>query len=153
MTQIPDPQAARLVQTFCEELCNQGNSGTFLEELDGVLKHKSEEPERTANWNEILTVWYHRIAPILDPAAFVRADRLWQQARVMIGEVMERRQLAEMLRIRQRERFLRRIGADLITTFDVEQLLDILAEDLPLLGISSGYLALYDKGASTSESG
>jgi PAS domain S-box-containing protein len=39
---------------------------------------------------------------------------------------------------------LQRIGAELITTFNVSGLMDILFNDLPKIGIPVGYLALYE---------
>ena len=41
---------------------------------------------------------------------------------------------------------LREIGQELITTFDIVGLANVLEERLPALGIPSCYLALYEEG-------
>jgi PAS domain S-box-containing protein len=69
---------------------------------------------------------------------------LCQQARVLIGEMAWREQAHQVNLADRRARELREIGAALITTFDVGELMDVLAEGLSRLGIPSAYLSLYE---------
>ena len=73
-----------------------------------------------------------------------RAEDLWLQAQVMIGEVEQRVQAYRDLQAEQRRRILNEIGTALATNFDLNDLADILARELPRLGISRGYLSLYE---------
>jgi anti-anti-sigma regulatory factor len=61
----------------------------------------------------------------------------------MIGEIAERTQARQRVQVEQGATQLRDIGQALITTFDVNELMDVLAENLPRLGIPSCYLSLY----------
>jgi PAS domain S-box-containing protein len=62
----------------------------------------------------------------------------------MIGKVGQRAQTYRELQTEQRKRILGAIGTALATNFNVNHLADILARELPHLGISRGYLALYE---------
>ncbi len=66
---------------------------------------------------------------------------------MVIGDAVQRAQIARQLQAERQSSTLRDIGQALITTFDVEGLADVLAARLPELGIRSAYLALYDKPA------
>jgi hypothetical protein len=46
---------------------------------------------------------------------------------------------------------LKQIGRALVTTFDVAELADVLARDLPALGIECCYLSLYENPQETIE--
>jgi GAF domain-containing protein len=82
--------------------------------------------------------------PYLDDETLLLAETLWQQARVMIGEIAERAQAYKALQGEQQAQILRQIEASLITTFDVGALMDVLAGELPGLGLPSVYLSLYE---------
>jgi serine phosphatase RsbU (regulator of sigma subunit) len=73
-----------------------------------------------------------------------KAEGLWQQARVMIGETAQREQAYRRLRAAQQAGTLRNIGQNLTTTIDMASLTDMIAEGLPQLGIPGCYLSLYE---------
>ena len=73
-----------------------------------------------------------------------RAEDLWQQARVMIGEMCKQIQVQRQWQARQQAKALSEIGQALVTTFDVEGLMDELVEGLLRLRIASAYLSLYE---------
>jgi GAF domain-containing protein len=66
------------------------------------------------------------------------------QARAMLGETSSRALARQQLQAEERVQTLQSISSDLIATFEVERLMDVLAKGLPKLGIPSCYLALYE---------
>jgi hypothetical protein len=104
----------------------------------------SVDPSRQ-KFENIISVLRRQLLPALvnDAARLAQADDLWQQGRVAISEGILRVQAYQEVQIEQQSRLLRDIDRALITTFDVAGLMDILAVELPRLGISSSYLALY----------
>jgi methyl-accepting chemotaxis protein/DNA-binding LacI/PurR family transcriptional regulator len=72
-----------------------------------------------------------------------RAEDLWQQARVFLGEAAMRQQAQQRARAEAEDAVLRQFGEALITTFNVTELMDLIARDLPKLGIHSCYVALF----------
>jgi methyl-accepting chemotaxis protein/DNA-binding LacI/PurR family transcriptional regulator len=74
-----------------------------------------------------------------------RAEDLCQQARVFIGEAAMRQQGQQRANVEAEDAVLRQLGEGLITTFNVAELMDLIARDLPKLGIHCCYIALYEE--------
>ncbi len=121
----------------------------FLPVLDEALCRTTSRGEDITAWQGVLSLFCRRVSPTLQERnILLHAEDLWQQARVMIAEAMQRDLGYRKLQEDSRSQMLRKISARLISTFDVGKLMDILAEELPHLGISSAYVALYDDPAS-----
>ncbi|MBN1889494.1 MAG: substrate-binding domain-containing protein, partial [Thermoflexales bacterium] len=133
----------RLWEAFVAELSGQ-SPGLFLCTLNKILGWPEATGGEVQAWQNGLSVLRRRLLPCLDDASLALADELWHRARVMIGKVAERAQAHQALQVKQQAQVLRELGQELITTFSVERLMDILAEGLPRLGFPSCYLALYE---------
>ena len=133
----------RLLDGFVSELKGEPSS-SFLQELYEVLRQVRAAGSDVSAWQGALSALRQQVAPLLDDETLKRAENLWQQARVAIGETAKRVQAYQALQAGQQAQTLRDIGTALITTFDVQGLMDVLAQDLPRLGIPSCYLALYE---------
>jgi methyl-accepting chemotaxis protein/DNA-binding LacI/PurR family transcriptional regulator len=73
-----------------------------------------------------------------------RAEDLWQQARVFVGEAAMRQQTQQRAEADAEAAVLRHIGELLITTFNLTELMDLIARDLKQLDIHCCYIALYN---------
>jgi anti-anti-sigma regulatory factor len=140
--------AERLVDGFADELKGESKGG-FLAALDEILTPVIEaggddSEESVAAMQNATSILRHRLLPYLDGEALVQAENLWQRARVAVAEMALRAQARAQLQAEQQAQVLREIGAALITTFDMEELMDVLIEGLPRLGIPSCYLSLYE---------
>jgi DNA-binding LacI/PurR family transcriptional regulator/GAF domain-containing protein len=134
----------RLLDAFAAA-STSGSSGMFLRELDDVLRQTmAAGGGDVAVLHGALSALRRNTLPYLDGEALSLAEDLWQQARVVIGQTAARAQAYRALQAEQGAQVLREIGAALITTFDVDGLMDVLAEQLPRLGIPSCYLSLYE---------
>lgn len=123
--------------------------GLFLSRLETLLNQISRTGSDIIAWHDLISTLRRLMLPDLDPAERVCAEDLWNQARVLIGETAQRVQASQTVQAKQQAQLLREIGAKLITTFDVAQLMHRLAEILPGLGVTSCYLALYDTESET----
>jgi DNA-binding LacI/PurR family transcriptional regulator len=135
--------AEHLLDAFVTDLSGE-SGGTFLAALDGILRQAATADGDLSAWHGTLSALRRRLLPCLDSEALRRADGLWQQARVVVGDAVERTLIRRQLEAEQQAQTLAEIGASLIITFDVEQLMDVLADEVPRLGIPSIYLALYE---------
>lgn len=132
----------------------QGESeGAFLSALGAVLRQVVEAGESVITWQGIVSALRRSALPYLDGDALLRANDLWQQARVMTGEMARRVQTYWVLHAEQQTSMLLGMGASLITTFDVEKLVDTLADRLPRLGIPGVSLSLYERHPDLAEGG
>jgi len=116
----------------------------FIRELDIVLRQTATNGGDVVAWHRAISALRRQTLACAHDRAFVLASDLWQQARVAISEMAQRAQAQAQLRADQQAQTLRDIGTALLTTFDPQGLMDVLARWLPNLGIPSCYLALYE---------
>ena len=133
----------RLLDGFVTELQGQA-PGTFVRELDDILRQVYLADGDIVAWHPAISILRRRVLPYLDSGALLRAEDLWQQARVMIGDMARRAEMRQALRVERQARTLREISQALITTFDMGELMSVLADRLPCLDIPSCYLSLYE---------
>ncbi|GAB4581095.1 MAG: substrate-binding domain-containing protein [Anaerolineales bacterium] len=138
--------AKQLIDAFRQEIDGQ-SQGTFRATLDSMLQRGTLDGDETAAWQSAISVLRRELLPALDAGAKLRAENLFGQARVVIGEAIQRAQIARQVQADRLNSTLRDIGQGLITTFDLEKLGRVLAERLPELGIKSCYLALFENPA------
>jgi DNA-binding LacI/PurR family transcriptional regulator len=135
---------AQLVDTFAAEITGRARD-TFLATLDYMLGQVAARGGSVTVWQNALSVLRRYVFPYLkDDTVLSRAETLCQQARVLIGMIAERAKAQQWRHAEQQADVLREINQALIITFDVPELMNILAQELPRLGIPGCYLALYE---------
>ncbi len=147
---LPLGWAARLLDAFVAEL-DAKSVGGFLLALDKVLRHAAAAESNLVDWHGVLSVLRRHALPYLSQHEVLQAEDLWQQARVMIGEVEKRVEMYQAWQKTRQAWLLAEIEGGLIATFDVARLADLLVERLPNLGIPSCYLSLYENAAASVE--
>ncbi|MGA9350554.1 MAG: substrate-binding domain-containing protein [Anaerolineae bacterium] len=135
----------QLLNAFSAELKGE-SPGSFLSTLDDILRQMAAEGGDVALWQgAISALRRHTLSFLADDGALPRAENLWQQARVLIGEAAQRAEAYQRLQAEQQAVILRDISQTLMTTFNVGQLMDVVAQELPQLGIKSCYVSLYEQ--------
>jgi DNA-binding LacI/PurR family transcriptional regulator len=141
-------QSSDLLQAFEADIRSE-NRGVFLNELSEILRRIVDREVKVESWHSVIsTMRSGLLSTITEKETLFRSEDLWQQARVMISETAQRVKESYYLERAKSENVLRRIGAELITTYDIEQLMDLLAEALPQVGIPGCYLSLYERDSS-----
>ncbi|MBI9049185.1 MAG: substrate-binding domain-containing protein [Anaerolineaceae bacterium] len=123
----------------------ESSSDTFLSELNIALDDAMQENFDIILWQNalsILRVWCLRYFPSKD---YTKLECLLSQARVVVEEAIQRSQSYHQWKQDREAANLQEINRALLTTFDVKHLTDVLAEQLPLLGIPSVYFVTYEK--------
>lgn len=126
----------------------------FLKTFDNILGPVIAVQGDVLVWQNVISAMQRELLPCFGPhdaAAVRQAENLWRQARVMIGEAAQLAQARREVHTRHWAETLRRIGTELITTFNVSALVEVLARELPQIGIPACYLALYDDCAEPDE--
>ncbi len=139
--------AGKLFDAFQADRVDEEPRGRFLAELEIVLEEAAQQGGDVAIWQDIMSALRRRLLPHLTEVERCRAEDVFGQARVVIGETAQRAQAYRQWLAERQAEMLREIGQALITTFNVNTLTDVLAERLPNLGIKSCYLALYENPA------
>lgn len=109
-----------------------------------MLQQGVLDGDETSAWQNTISIIRSALLLTVTERQRDRAEALFGQARVVIGDAVQRAQIARQLQAARQSSLLRDIGQALITTSDVDRLAGILAERLPKLDIRSAYLALYD---------
>jgi len=149
-TGIVPEQAEQLLDAFSAELmtdslAESASPGTFLSKLDEILGQVMTKGSDVVVWQEALSAMRRHTMPcFVDQEVLSRAEDLWQQGRVMIGEAAQWAQVYRVLQADQQATRLREIGQALITTSNVTELADEIAYQLPTAGIPGCYLSLYE---------
>lgn len=142
----PTPQNLTIVEplyhAFRTDLNANGN--TFLSVLLDSLQRSASTEEPVSKWHTVISTLRSNVLTFLEESLLTRAENLFQQARVVIGEASQRVQAFERLQAEQRARILSDLNQMLSATIDSMELLDILANALPLLNIPRCYLSLYE---------
>jgi len=97
------------------------------------------------HWQDAISTLRLWTLPTLPPELQIRTEALLSQARVIIGEASERAHGYWQWRAERQAETLRETNRALLTTFNIQQLTDVLSERLPELGIPSVYLAMYEQ--------
>ncbi len=137
--------AGQLLDAFLAEL-QGGTPGTFLSTLENVLRQVTEVGSNVVAWQRATSEMRRHLLPGLldDPRMLLYAEDLWHQARVVIGERARRAEAYRGWQTRQQADKLHHIGEALTVALDVPELMDILARELPQLGIGRCCLCLYE---------
>ena len=143
-TGMPAGLLVQVVTAFLEEL--RGTSpGQFFDTLQDGLRQLVAAEQDVEVWQDVVSALRHQLeGHLTEEIMHKRMENLCHQARVVIGQMARRVQESKRLYMAEQEQILRDIGARLITTFEVDSLMDILAEELPDLGIPACCLAVYE---------
>ncbi|MFZ6028691.1 MAG: response regulator [Chloroflexota bacterium] len=140
-----------LSQAFWDDLAapadGQGEGGSqfvalFNNYLTRTVIHKGD----AQNWQNVISSLQNHSLPLLarHTERQMIAQRLWQAARVLIGETAQRFANVQKWEAGWYNDNLRQIGETLVTTFEMEKLKEVLANQLPNLGVVQCYLSLYE---------
>lgn len=140
-----------VLDAFTAEVTN-GASGGFLEKLDEALRPMIAGDSDIFVWQSVITVMRSQLQPYLQGELDMLADDLWQQASILIGKIAYREQQHQSLQVSDQAQLLREISTELGTLFEIDQLMDGVADNLPRLGIPGAYVSLYENPDSPEES-
>ncbi|MGC9396142.1 MAG: substrate-binding domain-containing protein [Anaerolineae bacterium] len=134
-----------LLTAFTSDIEDE-SAGVFMPTLDKALRQMIHNGGDIRRWQDVISALRRHLRPHSDdPTLCARAENLWHQARVFIGEAMRKALAQHQLQADQQNISVRIFGQVLVTTFDFATLLNIIAERMPELGIPACYLALYEE--------
>jgi PAS domain S-box-containing protein len=143
-TELQFDWADQLLTAFLTDLEGEP-AGGFGAVLETMLQQTIVRGGRVGAWPNVVSALRRSVLPYLSDSRVVqRAEDLWLQAQVLIGETAQQAQRYQAAQAEQQSQVLEEIGSILTTTFDLEDLMNILAQELPRLGIPSCYLSVYE---------
>jgi DNA-binding LacI/PurR family transcriptional regulator/anti-anti-sigma regulatory factor len=134
---------ARLLDAFSADLAADSPS-RFLSTLDEMLRRMVIAGGDVVAWQNVLSALYRQLVPYFDRRELLQTHDLFHQARVMIGGATQRTYARQIFQAEEKTQTLRDVEAIFDIMFDVGELMDALAKELPRLDIPSCYLSLYE---------
>lgn len=86
----------------------------------------------------------HMISYIPERRTLIETEDLFQEARIMIGDIIQRGDLIEKIMVDTKMENLSDLGAKLANTYTLEDQFRVLSSNLPALGIRSCFISLYE---------
>jgi signal transduction histidine kinase/DNA-binding LacI/PurR family transcriptional regulator/AraC-like DNA-binding protein len=137
--------AERFMDAFLADLGGK-SPGTCVPTLESILRQVVAVEGDVAAWQVAISTLRGQMLPFLlgDGQALIRAENIWHQARVLIGDWAQRAQARREWLAQQQADTLRRMSRALATATSISELIEVLAQELPQSGSPSCYLALYE---------
>jgi PAS domain S-box-containing protein len=136
--------ARQWIESLAAVLTGEKPTDFFLHAVDRALRRGSAAGFPALRWQDGISLLRRGVAASLEGETLRLAEDLWHQASVMIADAQSLTREAELMQGDIQAQPLRELAQRLITTFEMDDLINILAESLPRLGIPSFYLSLYE---------
>ena len=144
--------AGQLLDAYTATGKSRRSGESFLPMYGDVLRRVGAAGGDVMRWLQVLDIIQNSALPRGSAVKRSAGSALGQQARLLTGEIAQWAQANRRLQSERRAfEFTTRISEPLMTAFDVTTLTDVVAEQLPKMGIRSCYLSLYERlaGAQT----
>lgn len=125
-------------------LLSKTPANTFLPAIENHFGSAMQSIHSVILWQDAISVLMNYFNPILPATCHHQLTDLLIRAKVLISELNLRSQGFWQWQEDRQNEAMRETTQALLTTFDFNKLADILATQLPKLGIHRGYLALYN---------
>ncbi len=136
------------------ENINSDNSqnNDFLNTLTGYLRQFVKINNNLILWQDIISEYRIEVLSIVtNESMATRIETLFQQCRILINEIDGRTQKLASLTESRFESQLRLISSELLSSYDIKQLMNIIAKSLSKLNIPGAYVVLYNNCQYTEE--
>ncbi len=145
------PQAAAFIQAggcvwdaLQNSMHDEKQPETFLKSIAELIAVLIPHSEDTAAWHNLIsTLRQHALVELSDRNMILRADNLFQQARLLTGELSQRHQALQRLRMEQQEEILQRFSFSMAPAMNMEEIGAAMQRHFPELGIERLYVMLY----------
>jgi PAS domain S-box-containing protein len=133
-----------ILDSFFGDLTAQ-KPAAFLPALEDALHQVASHDGAVGTWANVVSALRRELLPALARSPSLgRAEQLLLQGQVLVGETAQLVQRRRILRDSQKVRLLDEISGSLLTTPDLDELMNNLARNLPRLGIPGCSIALYE---------
>jgi signal transduction histidine kinase/DNA-binding LacI/PurR family transcriptional regulator len=119
-------------------------SSEYLKMMQTSIEVMQRHGRDAAAWHNVIsTLRKHALGGITDQAVALKAENLFQQARMLAGEISQRAQAYRRLEIEQQEELLGGFGFSMAPAMSLEAIGEAVAKHFPAMGIERWYLMFY----------
>ncbi len=132
--------------TFLNVIHGKDKPEAFLTGIEhgiNVLQKYNDDP---GDWHNMLSTFRrHALAGINDRDLTLRAENLFQQARMLIGELSHRYQAYQRLQLEQQEEVLQAFSFSMAPAMALKEIGNAVQLNFPNIGIERMYVMFYDE--------
>lgn len=133
-------------ETFLLTMRGEQAAETFLAGIEQAILTLQKYNDDPGDWHNVLSVFRrHALAGIIQKDANLQAENLFQQARMLVGELSQRHQAYQRLELEQQEQVLQNFSFDMAPAMSLHEIGSAIQKNFPVMGIERLYVMFYDK--------
>ena len=134
----------RAWDTFLLTLNDKTSSDEFLKIVNAMIELMQKENLPPAVWHNVISMMRrYALGGITSHTVMLRAENLFQQARLLAGELSQRWQAYQRLALQQQESVLQGFSFSMAPAMSIDGIGNAISEHFPAMGIGRWYVMFY----------
>lgn len=130
--------------TFLASLREQGKSDDFLKTIQDMVETLQRNGYDFNTWQNVISTFRkYALGGISSTTTTLRAENLFQQARMLVGELSQRAQAYSRLQLVKQEEQLNNFSFSMASAVSFDDIGDAIARHFPVFGIGRWYVMYY----------
>jgi signal transduction histidine kinase/DNA-binding LacI/PurR family transcriptional regulator len=136
----------RTWDVFLASLRESDKSDAFLKMVQSMVEVLQHNEHDSTTWHNVISTFRkYALGGITSNTTMLRAENLFQQARLLIGELSQRAQAFHRVQFVQQEEILNSFGFSMAPAMTLEDIGDALTTHFPALGLKRWYVMFYSE--------
>lgn len=134
----------RTWDVFLASLREADKSDAFLKMVQSTVEVLQRNNYDSTVWNNVISTFRrYALGGITNNTTMLRAENLFQQARLLVGELSQRAQAYRRLQFEQKEEALSNFSFSMAPAMTLEGIGDAISKNFPMLGLERWYVMFY----------
>jgi signal transduction histidine kinase/DNA-binding LacI/PurR family transcriptional regulator len=134
----------RTWDVFLASLRESDKSDAFLKMVQSMVEVLQRHEHDSTTWHNVISTFRkYALGGITSNTTMLRAENLFQQARLLVGELSQRAQAFRRLQFEQQEEVLSNFSFSMAPAMTLEDIGDALSIHFPALGLQRWYVMFY----------
>lgn len=130
---------------FLLTLNSKASSDDFLKTINAMIELMQQHGLVPAVWHNVISMMRrYALGGITSHTAMLQAENLFQQARLLAGELSQRSQAYRRLMLEQQESVLQGFSFSMAPAMSIAEIGAAISEHFPAMGIERWYVMFYD---------
>jgi signal transduction histidine kinase/DNA-binding LacI/PurR family transcriptional regulator len=134
----------RAWDTFLAAMNDRGTKDEFLKAVEAMIKTVQKRGAEPYVWHNVIsTLRRHALGGITDPLQMLKAENLFQQARMITGEHAQRAQAYKRMQLEQEEEVLQHFSFSMAPAMSLNEIADAVTQHFEDMKLRRFYLTAY----------
>ncbi|MBI9098078.1 MAG: substrate-binding domain-containing protein [Spirochaetaceae bacterium] len=135
-----------LIKHFLENLKSPDNHDGFIAYLDSLLSNPLLSDDYLYNWQNLLSIFHRNIIRYYKDLKIIpRSENIFQKAMALTSELINRNNNYKNFQKWEYYFLNKVVSRELVSTFDMDELLPLIQKTVSLAQIKNAYLCFYEK--------